>query len=81
VTRGTIYPCGASSSRPASRLGNTETFLTLMMSSKSHNPDVRMIGDWFYNMIEKSHVMREFLPPAHLRNRRIRARLFNIYGA
>lgn len=77
-----------------SRLGKTETFLALMMCSQYHDPDVgmiggsteslvvRTIGDRLYKMMEKSHVMREFCPPPHRRNRRIcRTKLFNIYGA
>ncbi len=77
-----------------SRLGKTETFLSLMLAAQYHDPDVgmiggsteglvsRTIGDRFYGMMEKTHATRELCPPLHRRNRRIVHTLaFIIYGA
>jgi phage terminase large subunit GpA-like protein len=77
-----------------SRLGKTETFLSLMLCAQHHDPDVgmiggsteglviRTIGDRFYGMLEKTHATRDLCPPPHRRNRRIvRTAAFIIYGA
>lgn len=77
-----------------SRLGKTETFLSLMLCAEYHDPDVgmiggsteglvlRTIGDRFYGMLDKTHATRALCPPPHRRNRRIvRTASFIVYGA
>lgn len=77
-----------------SRLGKTETFLSLMQCAQYRDPDVgmiagstenlimRTIGDRFYAMLEKTHATRHLCPPPHRRNRKtVRTRSFSIYGA
>ena len=77
-----------------SRMGKTETFLSLMLAAQNHDPDLgmiggsteslilRTIGDRFYAMLEKTHATRSLCPPLHRRNRRIvRTAAFLIYGA
>jgi phage terminase large subunit GpA-like protein len=77
-----------------SRLGKTETFLSLMLCAEHHDPDVGMIGgstetlvtqtirDRFYPMMEKTHATRDLCPPPHRRNaHKVRTSSFIIHGA
>lgn len=77
-----------------SRLGKTETFLSLILCAQHHRPDIgmlagsteslifRTIGDRYYGMLDKTPACQDYRPPEHRRNKRVcRTKSYINYGA